>query len=118
MPDVFTEEHWSDTTSSSIGAYEKSKTLAERAAWDFVAAQPEGERIELTVINPGFIIGPTMVKTDFSSGKVIDMFMSNKFPGGIPLLQFATVDVREVAEAHIKCLEIDAAQGKRYITCG
>ena len=54
-PKVFDESHWSNVDWKGISAYEKGKTLAERAAWDFVAAQPENERIELTVINPSFI---------------------------------------------------------------
>ena len=56
-----------------------------------------------------------MVKTDFASGKVIKMFMENNLPGGIPLINFGTVDVRDVAQAHINCIESDEAQGHRHI---
>ncbi len=76
-PETLDESHWSDTTTNEITAYSKSKTLAERAAWDFIEAMPEGEKIELTVVNPSFVMGPTLVKTDFASGKVINMFMHN-----------------------------------------
>ncbi len=76
-PETLDESHWSDTTTDEITAYSKSKTLAERAAWDFIEAMPEGEKIELTVVNPSFVMGPTLVKTDFASGKVINMFMHN-----------------------------------------
>ena len=90
--------------------------MAERAAWDFFDNQSkDGHRIELTTICPGFIVGPTMVKTNFSSGNIAKMFLENKFPGGIPQISFTTVDVRDVARAHVNCLEIDEAQGKRFI---
>jgi len=96
-PELFDESHWSDVNLPNLAAYDKSKTLAERAAWEFVDNLPHSERFELSVINPGFVLGPTMVKTDFASGKVINMFMQNTFPAGIPLLSLGVVDVREVA---------------------
>lgn len=109
-PEVFNESHFSDPNFPSIGKYEKSKTLAERAAWDFVEKQSKDEhRIELTTICPGLIVGPTMIKTDFASGKIVNMFMENKMPGGIPQMHFATVDVRDVAQAHVNCLEKEEA---------
>lgn len=114
-PEVFNESHWSDTTTDEIEAYPKSKTLAERAAWDFIEAMPEGEKIELTVVNPGFVIGPTLVNTDFASGKVINMFMLDKLPAGVPVIKMPVVDVRDIAALHIKCLQTDEAQGKRFI---
>ena len=117
-PDVFDESHWSNPDKPTISAYEKSKTLAERAAWDFVENLPEGQKIELTVINPAFVVGPTLIKGDFSSGKVINMFMNNNLPGGVPQISFGTVDVREVAMAHLQCIKRDEAQGKRFILSG
>ena len=101
-----------------MGAYEKSKTLAERAAWEFVEALPEEEKIELTTVCPGFILGPTLVR-EGPSGECMKMFMNNSFPGGyIPLLNFGIVDVREVALAHVRCIERDVAQGKRFLLSG
>ena len=118
QPDVLDESCWSDPD-YQLGAFEKSKTLAERAAWDFVAAQPEGEKLELTTVCPGFILGPTMVNKGFASGQAIKMFMENGFPGGsIPQIQFGIVDVREVALAHVRCIERDAAQGQRFLLFG
>ena len=117
-PEIFTDDHWS-IPEQQEGAYAKSKTLAERAAWDFVNAMPEAERIELTTVCPGFIVGPTIVGEGFASGKVMKMFMDGSFPGGrIPQLQFGVVDVREIATAHIRCIERDEAQGKRYMLTG
>ena len=57
-----------------MGAYEKSKTLAEQAAWEFIKALPEGEKIELTTVCPGFILGPTLV-SEGPSGECIKMFL-------------------------------------------
>ena len=111
-PETFDESHWTDLSYKYLGAYVKSKTLAERAAWEFVktAARTEGaHRFELSTVNPVFVIGPTLVKTDFASGGVINMFMKGLFPGGIPYMRMSVVDVREVAQAHINCIESDAA---------
>ena len=66
--------------------YEKSKVLAERAAWKFVSEMPKDKRIELTTVNPGLILGRTMVKGEFASAKLIKMFMNNGLPGGAPLV--------------------------------
>ena len=114
-PQVFDESHWSNVDWSGISAYEKAKTLAERAAWDFVAAQPENERIELSVINPSFILGPTLIPGTFSSGYVIGKFMNNDFPGGCPYISKSIVDVRNVAQAHVNAIKSNEAQGKRFV---
>ena len=66
---VFTEEDWSDI--SATHAYEKSKTLAEKAAWDFLESIPDDEKFELVTINPALILGPNFVIGDFTSGVVI-----------------------------------------------
>lgn len=110
---VFTESHWSVPEIQS--AYSKSKTLAERAAWNFVESMPKESRIELSVVNPCFVVGPPLVHAGFASGKVLSMFMQNQFPGGLPVLAMAAVDVRDVALAHVRCITNDAAQGKRFI---
>ena len=84
--------------------------MAERAAWEFVKNLPEGESIELTTVCPSLIIGPTEVAQGFTSGEVMQMFMNNRFPGGsLPLIQKGLVDVREVATAHVRCIEKDEA---------
>ena len=63
-------------------------------------------------------MGPSLIKGDFSSGKVIKMFLEDSYPGGIPHIKFGIVDVRDVAQAHINCLDSDAAQGHRHILVG
>ena len=60
-PDVFDESIWSNPDRLGLGAYERSKTLAERAAWDFVEKLPEGQKIELTTVCPGMVLGPTLI---------------------------------------------------------
>jgi len=104
MPELSDESHWSDVDYPEINAYEKSKTLAERAAWDFVDKLPEHEKFELSTVNPCLVFGPTLVKTDFSSGKIMNMFMQGQIPCGVPLMSFSLVDVRDVAQAHLNCL--------------
>ena len=73
------EEDWSDL--SACTAYEKSKTLAEKAAWDYQKDLPENDRFELVVINPSLILGPPLIQSDFASGLTISMLLSGKFPG-------------------------------------
>ena len=69
MKEIYTEDDWTDVT--AVGAYEKSKTLAEKAAWEFVHSLPEAERFELVTINPVLIMGPSLIPGDFSSGAVV-----------------------------------------------
>jgi len=117
-PDVFDESHWSDVNYKYINVYDKSKTLAERAAWDFVktAAKTEGaHQFELSTVNPCVVLGPSLVKSDFACAQLMNLFMQNQLPGGIPYLRMAIADVRDVAMAHLKCIETDAAQGNRHI---
>lgn len=64
-----------------LDPYSKSKTLAEKAAWDFVAALPEGEKFELATINPALVIGPNLNKCQFSSGDIVKKFMLKELPG-------------------------------------
>ena len=75
----FDETDWSDL--EACGPYEKSKTIAEKSAWDFVNNLPENEKFELVTINPSFIIGPNIVKCQFTSSELLKKLMSGKFPG-------------------------------------
>jgi len=71
----FTSADWSD---GYRGAYDKSKTLAEKAAWDFLEKLPENERFELVTINPAFVMGPALVKGNFSSADFINDVLTGK----------------------------------------
>ena len=94
---MFTEEHWTDVTSEiGKGAYVKSKTLAERAAWDFLKALPEEEKFELTTINPVLVVGPSLCGPGYSSMKVVSDMVTGQMPG-MAKIMLGLVDVREVA---------------------
>jgi nucleoside-diphosphate-sugar epimerase len=112
---VFTEEDWS--VPEKCEAYQKSKTLAERAAWDFIATQPAGRGLELAVINPGFVAGPLSGPEIGTSGEVVGRLMRRELPA-CPRIGFATVDVRDVALAHRLATEVPEAAGHRFIAAG
>ena len=113
--DFHTEEDWANCDVKGFPPYEKSKTMAERAVWQFYKSQGEENRMKITVINPGWIVGPTLVDTAFTSSEVPKLFLTGKMPG-IPRISFGTVDVRDVAKAHLLALEKgEIADGKRYI---
>jgi len=107
---ICTEEDWSVETACS--PYEKSKLYAERSVWEFWKANKD--KIEIVVLNPGFILGPPLSKNGFTSGEIIEKAMKNKLPG-IPRLSFPVVDVRDVALAHYRALLSPESNGKRYI---
>lgn len=91
---TFTTDDWTDLKIAS--AYEKSKTMAEKAGWDFVASLPEDERFEFVTVNPGLVLGPNINECSFSSGDILKRIMTGAMPG-IPKLAFPVVDVRDVA---------------------
>ncbi|TFH26984.1 MAG: aldehyde reductase [Myxococcales bacterium] len=113
--EVLTEKDWS--VIERCTPYPKSKTLAERAAWEFVKSQSAGRRFELAVINPGFILGPVLDSAVGSSGTVIRRLMIRDLPA-CPAIGFAVVDVRDVASAHILAMTKPEAAGNRYICAG
>jgi dihydroflavonol-4-reductase len=101
---------WSDT-SAKIGAYAKSKTLAERAAWDAVA----GSEMELTVVNPGAVFGPSLgAQVDGQSVALMTDMIGGKMPM-IPDVAMGMVDVRDVARLHVAAMTTAAAAGQRFI---
>lgn len=111
-PDVLTEEHWSNPDNIRDNtAYTRSKTIAEKAAWDYVAG--EGEGLKLTTINPSAVLGPVL-GSDFSASlQIVTQLMQGKLPA-LPRVGFQIVDVRDVAEAHVLALEKEVAIGARY----
>lgn len=111
---VFDERDWSDVTSTRIGAYEKSKTLAERAAWDYMDSLGEGATMDLVVINPGLVLGPLLTKEWSFSAEAIKKIMERAVPA-IPNIRIAPVDVRDVATAHVWAMSIAEASGQRFL---
>ena len=107
----YDESDWSDPESKTISHYSKSKTLAEKAAWEFV--EKEDHPFELAVINPALVIGPSLSSDLGESNKAIVMVATGKMPVAVPL-QFGYVDVRDVATAHILAMQNPASNGERF----
>ena len=107
----YDETDWSDPDNPSISHYAKSKTLAERAAWDFV--KNEDNPFELAVINPALVIGPSLSGDLGESNKAIAMVATGKMPVAVPL-QFGYVDVRDVATAHVLAMQNSNSNGERF----
>jgi nucleoside-diphosphate-sugar epimerase len=112
---VRTEADWSQV--DNCEAYQKSKTLAERAAWKYVEQLPAERRFELAVVNPGFVLGPLLNADPGTSGELIRKLMVREMPA-CPEVGFAPVDVRDVALAHRLAMERPEAPGNRYICAG
>jgi len=108
---VFDESQWS--VAENCPPYHKSKTLAERAAWEFVEGLPEDAPMELSVINPGAVLGPLLDSHYSTSGEIIRKLMAREVPG-TPKIGFAMVDVRDVAAAHVAAMTVPEAAGKRF----
>ncbi|WP_027051214.1 SDR family oxidoreductase [Mesorhizobium erdmanii] len=107
----FTEESWTDPT-AKVSAYVKSKMLAERAAWDFIAA--EGGRLELSVVNPVGIFGPVLGSDHSTPTEFVQRMMNGAMPG-LPRLSFGVVDARDVADLHVRAMTNPAAAGERFL---
>ena len=107
----YDETDWSDPENPSISHYAKSKTLAEKAAWDFV--DNEDNPFELAVINPALVIGPSLSGDLGESNKAIAMVTTGKMPVAVPL-QFGYVDVRDVATAHVLAMQNSNSNGERF----
>src|SRR6267378_2744443 len=90
----FNETDWTDLDGEVVAPYQKSKTLAERAAWDFMAK--EGAALELSVVNPVGVFGPVLGPDYSTSILIVQRLMDGAVPG-LPRLQFGVVDVRDVA---------------------
>jgi dihydroflavonol-4-reductase len=108
----FTEDDWTDLTGLGVAAYPKSKTIAERAAWDFIAR--EGGKLELTVINPVGIFGPVLSADYAPSILLVKRLLDGAVPA-CPRLFFGTVDVRDVADIHLRAMTHPAAKGERFL---
>ncbi len=109
------QDSWTNVNAKHISAYLKSKTLAEKSAWDFINNQQGKEKLELVVVNPGPVYGPTL------SGNLSGESMSaykNIITGKMPMLPKAAInmsDVRDIAKIHVQALENKKANGKRFI---
>jgi nucleoside-diphosphate-sugar epimerase len=109
---VFTEADWTDPD-ADVGAYIRSKTIAERAAWDFVGR--EGGDLELVAINPGAIFGPVLGSDVSASIRLVAGLLDGSMADGMPRLSFSVVDVRDVADLHLRAMLSPSAAGERFI---
>jgi dihydroflavonol-4-reductase len=109
----FSEADWTDETNrDDTSAYERSKTIAERAAWAWHGA--EGGTLELVTVNPALVLGPVL-GSDFSSSlEVIKKLLDGSVPA-LPRFGFPIVDVRDLAQLHLLAMTVPAAAGQRFI---
>ena len=108
-------DDWADVNEPKMSTYFKSKTLAEKAAWDFVNVQTGDDKIELVVINPGGVFGPPLGRN--ISGQSMDL-LSQMLGGKMPMvpdIAFPMVDVRDVAKLHVEAMTHPDASGLRII---
>ena len=108
----FDESVWTNIDGGDVLPYAKSKTLAERAAWDFVAKECGG--LELAVVNPVMVAGPVLGADYSASILLIQRLMDGAVPG-CPRLYFGIVDVRDLADLHIRAMTHPAAKGERFL---
>ena len=108
----FDETSWTNVDGGDITAYVKSKTLAERAAWDFM--KREGGSLELSVVNPSGIFGPALGPDYSPSLDLIKRLLDGSLPA-CPDLWFGVVDVRDVADVHLRAMVAPEAKNERFI---
>lgn len=107
---IFNETHWNDESTLEEGAYRMSKSLAEHAAWEF------SNQLEVTTINPSFILGPPLsTRLDSTSVKTMVGLLNGVFVDGVNGACFGCVDVRDVALAHVRAAVHPEAPGKRFV---
>ncbi len=110
---VYTELDWTDAERRDVTPYIASKTLAERAAWDFVRRTPGAP--ELAVINPAFVQGPALDPDLSTSHEVLRHMARGLYPAA-PRITFPVTDVRDVAELHVKAMRHPKAAGERFLS--
>lgn len=106
----FNETDWSDLT-GNVAPYQKSKTLSERAAWDFIAR--EGRELELAAVNPVAVLGPALGGDYSHSIRLIKSLIDGQ--PGCPKINSGFVDVRDVADLHLRAMTDPAAKGERFL---
>ena len=113
--DVVTDESlWTDTDQPGLAPYRLSKTLAERAAWDFMATQTG---TELTTVLPGAVFGPVLSADTVGSAQIIARLLQGRMPR-LPGVAFQVVDVRDLADLHVRAMTSPDAVGERFIGAG
>ena len=108
----FTEKDWTNPDGADVMPYTKSKTLAERAAWDFI--EREGAGLELAVVNPVGVFGPVLGPDYATSIMLVERMLNGALPG-VPNMCFGVVDVRDVADLHLRAMADPRAKGERFL---
>ena len=108
----FDETDWSELDGPAVQPYPKSKTLAERAAWHFVAQ--EGGGLELATVNPVAVLGPVLGPDVSTSIAMVQALLAGRIPA-VPRISFGLVDVRDVADLHLRAMTAPAAKGERFL---
>jgi dihydroflavonol-4-reductase len=108
----FTEADWTDPDTPGLAPYPRSKTIAERAAWDLM--ERDGGDTELVVVNPTFILGPTLT-TDLGSSMQLIKAMLDGTMRVVRRARFGVADVRDVADLHLRAMAAPEAAGKRFL---
>lgn len=111
-PGVTDETVWTDPKGKGVSAYQQSKTLAEKAAWDLIAAA--GGTTTMATVHPALVLGPVLGPDYSESVQVVERLLTGRMPG-IPRLGFNIVDVRDVADMHLKAMLAPEAAGQRFI---
>ena len=109
---AFDEGNWSNVDAPGVTAYAKSKFFAERAAWDFITK--EGGALELSVVNPVGVFGPLLGPDLATSILMVKRMMDGAIPG-VPQLYFGIVDVRDIADLHVRAMTHPAAKGESFL---
>lgn len=111
--ECFNESHFNTTSSKDHQPYSYSKVAAEKTAWKIAEKQKDWK---LVVINPSFVMGPALSKDSNSESiQLMKDLMKGKFFFGAPELFFGFVDVRDVADAHVKALENEGSEGRHIL---
>ncbi|GIY24203.1 putative uncharacterized oxidoreductase YDR541C [Caerostris extrusa] len=111
---IYCEDDWSDVNSPAMDAYAKSKTMAEKAAWDFIRSLPADKKMELATINPSLVMGPSISGVVCTSLELIKRLMDGSMPL-IPRMYLALCDVRDVARAHMQAMIVPEAANNRHL---
>jgi nucleoside-diphosphate-sugar epimerase len=109
------ETVWADPADPQFDAYRVSKILAERAAWDFMSGRAPATTF--TTILPGAVFGPVLTRENLGSVKIIESLLDGR-PAGLPRLGFSIVDVRDLADLHVRAMTAPEAAGQRFIAAG
>lgn len=113
--DVSDETVWTDPDGPDLNGYRLSKVFAEKAAWDFV--KEGGGATELVTVLPSAVFGPVLTRDNLGSVQIVQRLLDGRLPA-TPQVGMCVVDVRDVAEMHVRAMESPAAAGERFIAAG